>query len=80
MCITSRLEADGYVKRSVEKNDRRSFRAASITRKGETLFEKAVATHHAEISKKLSGIHLDDIEKMATDLKHLSDKIKGAEG
>ncbi len=74
--LVTRLEADGYVKRSVEPNDRRSFRA-SITAEGKTVFENAVAKHQTEISKKLSGIALRDIEEMTVSLKQITDQIRG---
>lgn len=76
--LVTRLEADGYVKRSVEPNDRRSFRA-SITPVGKAVFEKAVAKHQTEINKKLSGIELGEIEELVENLKNVTDKIKSGE-
>ena len=74
--LVTRLEADGYVKRSVEPNDRRSFRA-SMTPAGKAVFEMAMAQHQTEISRKLSGIDLDEIEKMTSSLKRITDQIRG---
>lgn len=75
--LVTRLEADGYVRRSVEPNDRRSFRA-SITPVGKAVFEKAMAKHQTEIGRKLSRIPLEAIEAMTGDLKQITDQIRGA--
>ena len=73
--LVTRLEADGYVRKLVEPSDRRSFRA-TITPVGKAVFEKAVAKHQSEISRKLGGIELSEIEELVEHLRTVTEKIK----
>jgi DNA-binding MarR family transcriptional regulator len=53
--LTNELEGEGLVRRSVDKDDRRSFHVR-LTPKGRRMFKKIAADHEAWVIEKFSGL------------------------
>jgi DNA-binding MarR family transcriptional regulator len=63
--LISALERDGLVTSVVADNDRRS-QLASLTRKGETIVEKAMETNKALMRKVFTTLSSDELGTLAT--------------
>ncbi|HEY2010472.1 MAG TPA: MarR family winged helix-turn-helix transcriptional regulator [Rhizomicrobium sp.] len=63
--LISALERDGLVTSAVADNDRRS-QLASLTRKGETVVEKAMDTNKALMRKVFTALSADELATLTT--------------
>ena len=63
--LMAALERDGLIASVVADNDRRSV-LASLTRKGETVVEKAIETNKARLRTAFSGLTPDELTTLAT--------------
>jgi DNA-binding MarR family transcriptional regulator len=70
--IVDRLETDGLVRRTLPDRDRRTVIVA-LTAKGRGQFEWLAAEHEHEVNQMFAGLSDDDVDKLTSILKHLSE-------